>query len=101
MTRGTLRATTLGSDAKAEVPRNYIIDDNSKVTGDSGGDSGGDSDSDSDLSAQGKQLRKEGGESNATIINEDEEDKEHVEPRAPINLYQPIFSSFYCWRAVE
>ena len=71
-----------GSVAKASKPSNYVIDDSSKATGDRGDDSN----SDSGLSAHGKQLRKEGGDRNAAIMNDDEEDEEHREPRASINF---------------
>ena len=71
-----------GPAARAAGLSNYIIDNSSKATGDSSGDS----DSDSGLSEHGKQLRKEEGESNVAIMNEDEKDEEYEEPRAPINF---------------
>ena len=56
-----------------------MIDDNSKATGDGGGNG----DSDSGLSAHEKEMRKKGGQRKADVVDEDEKDEEHEEPKAP------------------
>jgi hypothetical protein len=54
-----------------------MIDDTNKATG------VGDSDSDSGLSVHEEQLRKEGGQRKADSMDEDKEDEEHEESKAP------------------
>jgi hypothetical protein len=68
-----------GSAAKAAGPNPYMTNDNNKAT-DNGG---GDDDSDSGLSAHENEVRKKGDQREADAMDEDKEDKEHEEPKAP------------------